>query len=401
MPPRRQQQHQNTVAWIPARADKHNSLRGIVAALPNDGVCRRCHDQIEWKKSYGKYKPLKVPAKCTGCRLPTVQLAYHMLCQGCAGARDVCAKCGVESPMQEKDPNEDVVAMPTTEELATMTERQRRSALRKVEKAKEAKKAAAKALLAPADGTVDGGYDRSPAAISTAFSTATAAQPAAPPSTRPLPVPPPPPQPPAPTAAIRSLAAAAPNAESVYATLASKGCVPSVCGAAGAAEEATWSDRDQEGRTDDDDDDGSGGSGALGLKGSGSVSGGGLSGSVSGGGLGLKGSGKSSAGRRLSASRLNLDDDAAVDAVEAEAVTDDDEDDGEEGEEGEEEDVDEDDDDDEDEDEEVLMEHLASLAHSPGGAHSSPLPTATLESLARRLQRPSSPPCLSPTPSIT
>ena len=48
--------HQNSVAWVPHRADKHNSLQKLVKALPNHGVCARCHDVIEWKKKYGKYR---------------------------------------------------------------------------------------------------------------------------------------------------------------------------------------------------------------------------------------------------------------------------------------------------------------------------------------------------------
>ena len=74
--------HQNAVAWVPARMDKHNTLRKLVAALPNAGVCDKCHKQIEWKKQYGKYKPLKVPGKCTGCGERNVEHAYHALAGG-------------------------------------------------------------------------------------------------------------------------------------------------------------------------------------------------------------------------------------------------------------------------------------------------------------------------------
>ena len=65
--------HQNSVAWVPNRADKHNSLKKLITALPNNGVCQKCRDLIEWKKSYGKFKPLKVPGKCTACGERTVE----------------------------------------------------------------------------------------------------------------------------------------------------------------------------------------------------------------------------------------------------------------------------------------------------------------------------------------
>ena len=42
--------HANKEKWVPARADKHNTLKKLVAALPNEGVCKRCKEQIEWKK---------------------------------------------------------------------------------------------------------------------------------------------------------------------------------------------------------------------------------------------------------------------------------------------------------------------------------------------------------------
>jgi hypothetical protein len=32
-----------------------------ILSIPNSGVCPRCHDQIEWKRKYRKYKPLKEP----------------------------------------------------------------------------------------------------------------------------------------------------------------------------------------------------------------------------------------------------------------------------------------------------------------------------------------------------
>ena len=61
------QKHQNTEAWVPNRADKHNSLQQLVNKLPSGaeaGLCQKCDEVVAWKKQFGKYKPLKQPAKC-------------------------------------------------------------------------------------------------------------------------------------------------------------------------------------------------------------------------------------------------------------------------------------------------------------------------------------------------
>ncbi|XP_054782104.1 uncharacterized protein LOC129289371 [Prosopis cineraria] len=57
------------------------------------GVCPRCKEQIDWKRRYGKYKPLVEPAKCQRCSKRAVRQAYHNLCSGCAKEHRVCAKC--------------------------------------------------------------------------------------------------------------------------------------------------------------------------------------------------------------------------------------------------------------------------------------------------------------------
>lgn len=259
----------------------------MVEALPDagqTGVCGRCRDVIEWKKSYGKYKPLKQPAKCTGCGQKSVEHAYHTLCQVCSAARKVCAKCQELAPMPQAT-SDDAVRTPTAEELAGLSERQRRTALRKVEKAKQARKQAAKEAALQAatmeaeaedeDGETEGLGE---------------------------------------VAAVGGLPGGQ-TAHGLYQALADKGCGPSVCGATGAQEEACWSDRDQEGRTDDDDD-----------------------GADEGDGVEEEEVRKRPAThpQGTTAMRLNADDDAAVAAVAAEAVTDDEDDEGEEGEESEE-----------------------------------------------------------------
>ncbi len=65
----------------------------MILALPNEGLCRRCHDKIEWRKKYRKYKPLRQPAVCQFCHLKEVKAAYHRSCGGCAAAKAVCPFC--------------------------------------------------------------------------------------------------------------------------------------------------------------------------------------------------------------------------------------------------------------------------------------------------------------------
>lgn len=72
--------HQNTFAF------KHNPKSKTTAkilASPNIHVCRRCHDKIEWRKQYRKYKPRTQPGKCNGCEKRNVTSAYHTICESC------------------------------------------------------------------------------------------------------------------------------------------------------------------------------------------------------------------------------------------------------------------------------------------------------------------------------
>jgi len=73
--------HQNTFAF------KHNPKSKKTAAIleaPIEGVCRRCHDKLEWRKRYRKYKPLSQPSKCNLCEKRNVLAAYHTICVSCA-----------------------------------------------------------------------------------------------------------------------------------------------------------------------------------------------------------------------------------------------------------------------------------------------------------------------------
>ncbi|KAL7720838.1 Uncharacterized protein QTN25_002054 [Entamoeba marina] len=76
-----------------SKTSKCASIYKKIKELPNEGLCQKCHDIIEWKKKFHKYKPLKVPGVCLVCRQKTVRYAYHTVCQKCASEKGICAKC--------------------------------------------------------------------------------------------------------------------------------------------------------------------------------------------------------------------------------------------------------------------------------------------------------------------
>ncbi|GLT43033.1 hypothetical protein SLA2020_170090 [Shorea laevis] len=88
--------HQNRYAWKPNSGKKVNETEVGGKFKPYSeitGVCHRCREQIDWKRRYGKYKPLTEPGKCQQCSKRNVRQAYHNLCSGCAKEQNVCAKC--------------------------------------------------------------------------------------------------------------------------------------------------------------------------------------------------------------------------------------------------------------------------------------------------------------------
>lgn len=90
---KRAQKYQNSTAYKPSRYGETRQMK-LAAALPLAGICPRCKEKIEWKRKYGKYKPLTAPKKCIFCQEKKVKQAYYRLCQDCAESRNVCAKCG-------------------------------------------------------------------------------------------------------------------------------------------------------------------------------------------------------------------------------------------------------------------------------------------------------------------
>ena len=90
------QKFQNTFAFVPS---KHSAKAVSIASLPTRGVCKRCYEIIEWKKQMSKYKQLTQPKTCTICKNRSIREAYHVLCQSCAAAKQVCAKCRVPNDL--------------------------------------------------------------------------------------------------------------------------------------------------------------------------------------------------------------------------------------------------------------------------------------------------------------
>ncbi|KAJ3031528.1 UNVERIFIED_CONTAM: hypothetical protein HDU68_003064 [Siphonaria sp. JEL0065] len=91
----------------------------------------------------GQYKPLTVAKKCVSCSQKTVKEAYHILCNPCANKKNVCAKCQLPEEIlpssAAKTPAEIQLEKQNEERLlAAMTERQRRSYHRKLERGDDA-----------------------------------------------------------------------------------------------------------------------------------------------------------------------------------------------------------------------------------------------------------------------
>ncbi|KAG9439671.1 hypothetical protein H6P81_019836 [Aristolochia fimbriata] len=133
--------HQNLFAWKPDGGKKKNETEPGGKFRPFSevtGVCPRCRDQIEWKRRYGKYKPLVEPAKCQRCGKRSVRQAYHNICSACAKESKVCAKCSCRVEKIIGRDIEEVEAERKTldEAIKNARERDRRSLLRALNKNK-------------------------------------------------------------------------------------------------------------------------------------------------------------------------------------------------------------------------------------------------------------------------
>ena len=134
------QKHQNVTAF---KDYKGCTIYKKIKALPNEGLCEKCHDIIEWKKKYHKYKPLTSPGVCLICKKKTIRHAYHTVCQECATANEMCAKCR-EKKRIVNDFKENKVEKETEEEIKLQDQiemlslRQKKSFYRQLEKNPEA-----------------------------------------------------------------------------------------------------------------------------------------------------------------------------------------------------------------------------------------------------------------------
>lgn len=94
--------HQNTTAF--RHNPKSKLTDKIVNRCPNEGLCRRCHDKIEWRKQYRKYKLRTQPGICNQCQQRNVTASYHTICPACAITKSppmkICAMCTKEPAQQ-------------------------------------------------------------------------------------------------------------------------------------------------------------------------------------------------------------------------------------------------------------------------------------------------------------
>eukprot|EP01063_Lacrimia_lanifica_P010090 TRINITY_DN1685_c0_g1_i1.p1 TRINITY_DN1685_c0_g1~~TRINITY_DN1685_c0_g1_i1.p1 ORF type:complete len:220 (+),score=37.66 TRINITY_DN1685_c0_g1_i1:81-740(+) len=133
MPPKTGR-HANKTAWVahkhqPSLAVTDDKITGWDASC-----CEKCIAVLEWRRKYGKYKMLTVPGRCNGCKNKCVKAAYHQLCQPCASAKKLCAKCvnPYEVPQEELDFARREAAL--RKAIVNLPERYRRSAERKLDK---------------------------------------------------------------------------------------------------------------------------------------------------------------------------------------------------------------------------------------------------------------------------
>lgn len=77
--------HQNKFAF---RHNPKSKKTEKILSSANEHVCRRCHEKIEWRKQYRKYKPRTQPGTCNACTKRNVKAAYHTICESCTKTSD-------------------------------------------------------------------------------------------------------------------------------------------------------------------------------------------------------------------------------------------------------------------------------------------------------------------------
>eukprot|EP00755_Sulcionema_specki_P008063 Sspe_Gene.5791::Locus_1923_Transcript_1_1_Confidence_1.000_Length_899::g.5791::m.5791 len=135
MPPKgaRKGVHHNTTTWIPHKHQEGLRVTDAQCEGFTSRCCPKCTQVLEWRKKYGKYKPLSKPSKCHTCAERVVLHAHHGICQPCAKKRDVCAKCEKPIVAEENDDDEELEAQ-LREKIPDLPERYKRTAERLLEK---------------------------------------------------------------------------------------------------------------------------------------------------------------------------------------------------------------------------------------------------------------------------
>eukprot|EP00591_Stephanopyxis_turris_P006117 CAMPEP_0195521266 /NCGR_PEP_ID=MMETSP0794_2-20130614/18336_1 /TAXON_ID=515487 /ORGANISM="Stephanopyxis turris, Strain CCMP 815" /LENGTH=206 /DNA_ID=CAMNT_0040650785 /DNA_START=74 /DNA_END=694 /DNA_ORIENTATION=- len=144
--------HQNSYAF---HHNPKSKLTDKILSSPNVGCCKRCHEKIEWRKKYRKYKPRTQPGTCNLCKRRNVKAAYHTICSSCAYQNDpnttnesedasgsteksrvrMCAVCVKEKALSGDNSSETESVDPKL--LSNLKLRERRTVERKLRKEQE------------------------------------------------------------------------------------------------------------------------------------------------------------------------------------------------------------------------------------------------------------------------
>jgi hypothetical protein len=65
-------------ALLCCRHNPNSKKSQVIAGIPNVGLCQRCHDIIEWRKKFRKYKPIKNLTKWCAPISTTLQLSVPL-----------------------------------------------------------------------------------------------------------------------------------------------------------------------------------------------------------------------------------------------------------------------------------------------------------------------------------
>ncbi|CAG0895183.1 unnamed protein product [Cyprideis torosa] len=128
--------HQNSKAFKNDLHDRSGKQKQI-NAVEIVNVCQRCAEILEWRIRYRKYKPLTQPKKCCKCEQRRIRRAYHLVCEPCSLAHELCSKCGKkEKIMVKKDTSIDHRKLDAefAREVKELSERKRRTFMRYLDK---------------------------------------------------------------------------------------------------------------------------------------------------------------------------------------------------------------------------------------------------------------------------